>query len=321
VSRFLPGAGVRYPSGLKYHRVTGGGGDKQIYDRAQALQAVEQHAAHFLSQRQHQLREARAGLTRTPVVVAPYDAELFGQWWFEGPEFLDGVMRQASRFGIGPQTLSGAADDTTPLWVSQPAESTWGAGGHLGVWLNPSNADLQPRLRSAGARMVSVARAAITTMESGDSNGGCLGDWARKAGRELLLAQASDWPFLIRMGTAEAYARRRVEGHLRAFDDLAQAVLSNVLYSPRKRAVTPERIALAVANYYDVELESLRGQKRDRAIVLGLVVGVVCLFFCTVVKNGFRAPPPFALSAWRSDAASAASASAICVKSIGPMPS
>jgi predicted glycosyl hydrolase (DUF1957 family) len=73
--------------------------------------------------------------------------------------------------------------------------------------------------------MVSVARAAITTMESGDSNGGCLGDWARKAGRELLLAQASDWPFLIRMGTAEAYARRRVEGHLRAFDDLAQAVL------------------------------------------------------------------------------------------------
>jgi chromosomal replication initiator protein len=50
--------------------------------------------------------------------------------------------------------------------------------------------------------------------------------------------------------------------------DLAQAVLSNVLYSPRKRAVTPERIALAVAHYYDVDLDSLRGQKRDRAIVV-----------------------------------------------------
>ncbi len=50
--------------------------------------------------------------------------------------------------------------------------------------------------------------------------------------------------------------------------DLAQAVLSNVLYSPRKRAVTPERIALAVAEYYGVEMEALRGQKRERAIVV-----------------------------------------------------
>ena len=50
--------------------------------------------------------------------------------------------------------------------------------------------------------------------------------------------------------------------------ELAQAVLSNVLYSPRKRAVTPERIAMAVSDYYDVELEALRGQKRDRAIVV-----------------------------------------------------
>ena len=50
--------------------------------------------------------------------------------------------------------------------------------------------------------------------------------------------------------------------------DLAQAVLSNVLYSPRKRAVTPERIAIAVSDYYDVDLEALRGHKRDRAIVV-----------------------------------------------------
>ena len=225
VSRFLPGAGVRYPSGLKYHRVTGGGADKLFYDRSEAMQAVKEHVTHFLSQRQHQLRQARAGLTRTPVIVSPYDAELFGHWWFEGPEFLDGVMRQASRFGIGPQTLSGASGDSTEAWVSQPAESSWGAGGHLGVWLHPSNADLQPRLRSAGAKMVSVARTAIIAAESGDPAGSRLGEWARQAGRELLLAQASDWPFLIRMGTAEGYARRRVEGHLQAFEDLAKAVL------------------------------------------------------------------------------------------------
>jgi predicted glycosyl hydrolase (DUF1957 family) len=73
--------------------------------------------------------------------------------------------------------------------------------------------------------MVSVARTAIIAAESADPGGSRLGKWARQAGRELLLAQASDWPFLIRMGSAEAYARRRVEGHLQAFEDLAKAVL------------------------------------------------------------------------------------------------
>jgi len=49
--------------------------------------------------------------------------------------------------------------------------------------------------------------------------------------------------------------------------ELAQAVLSNVLYNPKKRQVTPERIARAVADYYGVQMEQLKGQKRDKAIV------------------------------------------------------
>ena len=50
--------------------------------------------------------------------------------------------------------------------------------------------------------------------------------------------------------------------------ELAQAVLSNVLYNPKRRLVTPERIVNAVSEYYSVELEQLKGQKRDRAIVM-----------------------------------------------------
>src|SRR3954449_9944895 len=50
--------------------------------------------------------------------------------------------------------------------------------------------------------------------------------------------------------------------------ELAQAVLSNVLYNPKKRQVTPERIAVAVADYYGVGMEALQGQKRDKAIVV-----------------------------------------------------
>jgi chromosomal replication initiator protein len=49
--------------------------------------------------------------------------------------------------------------------------------------------------------------------------------------------------------------------------ELAQAVLSNVLYNPKKRNVTPERVAQAVSDYYGVDLEALRGEKREKAIV------------------------------------------------------
>jgi chromosomal replication initiator protein len=50
--------------------------------------------------------------------------------------------------------------------------------------------------------------------------------------------------------------------------ELAQAVLSNVLYNPKKRQVTPERIAKVVADYYSVPMDVLQGQKRDKAIVV-----------------------------------------------------
>lgn len=232
LSGFLPGGGVRYPTGLKYHRVTGGEADKELYDRSAALEAVGEHAEHFLDQRARQLRSAALGLEVRPALVAPYDAELFGHWWFEGPDFLDRVMRGAARFGIALETLEGlSARHAGSCPSAQPAESSWGDGGYLGVWLHPSNADLQPRLRSAGARMARMARRVEGSegrgvgAESAGAARSRLEDRVRKAGRELLLAQASDWPFLIRMGTAGDYARRRVEAHLAAFDDLEKAIL------------------------------------------------------------------------------------------------
>ena len=32
-----------------------------------------------------------------PVMPAPYDTELFGHWWFEGPDWLDFLMRKIAR--------------------------------------------------------------------------------------------------------------------------------------------------------------------------------------------------------------------------------
>src|SRR5437763_1497201 len=88
--------GSRKFSGIKYHRITGRKGEKQFYDRAAAEKAVEMHAAHFVKQRRWQLRKLSA-LGFDPIVVVPFDAELFGHWWFEGPRFLDLVIRQVAK--------------------------------------------------------------------------------------------------------------------------------------------------------------------------------------------------------------------------------
>src|SRR5713226_9375164 len=87
--------GERKFSGVKYHRITGRKSEKQLYDRAEAEKAADAHAAHFLEQRCAQFRQL-AALNVDPTVVVPFDAELFGHWWFEGPRFLESFIRKAA---------------------------------------------------------------------------------------------------------------------------------------------------------------------------------------------------------------------------------
>src|SRR5262249_51964458 len=94
VKPHLPSPDHRGFTGLKYHRITGRDPDKQIYQRQAALQAASEHAGHFLTARLAQVRQLSGLLDRPPLLVAPYDAELFGHWWYEGPQFLDYLVRK-----------------------------------------------------------------------------------------------------------------------------------------------------------------------------------------------------------------------------------
>src|SRR5262249_137466 len=85
--------GVRKFSGVKYHRITGRKKHKELYDRAEAEKAADTHATHFLEQRRAQFQQLN---DFEPIVVAPFDAELFGHWWFEGPRFLELFIRKAA---------------------------------------------------------------------------------------------------------------------------------------------------------------------------------------------------------------------------------
>src|SRR5882724_6212559 len=95
VKPYLPGTEKCGFTGLKYFRITGGTSRKEAYERQAALIAADQHAGHFLDARMAQIHKAAQIMDRPPLIVSPYDAELFGHWWYEGPEFLDLFVRKA----------------------------------------------------------------------------------------------------------------------------------------------------------------------------------------------------------------------------------
>ncbi len=216
--------GTRKFSGMKYHRITGGGGAKDFYDPKAAEKAAEVHAAHFLEERRAQLRRLTAPDVE-PIIVVPFDAELFGHWWFEGPRFLELFMRSAAfdqqDFRLTTPSEYLAAHPTQQTMA--PAPSTWGEGGYLGVWLHPSNAWIYPHLHAAGRRMSELARRHA-------SGGTFLADRVLKQlARELLLAQASDWAFLMKAGTAREYATKRTQDHLVRFNRLHDQFVANTV--------------------------------------------------------------------------------------------
>jgi 1,4-alpha-glucan branching enzyme len=213
--------GSRKFSGMKYHRVTGNSEEKQLYDRAAAENAAAKHASHFLEERRHQIGEISESRF-DPIVVIPFDAELFGHWWFEGPHFLELFIRKAAGeqdFRLTTPSEYLAAYPTQQ--IIEPAASTWGESGHLGVWLDPSNAWIYPHLHTAAQRMSEAAR-----RHAKDSSP-LVDRVLKQLARELLLAQASDWAFLMKTGTAREYATKRTLDHLARFDRLYDQFVRN----------------------------------------------------------------------------------------------
>lgn len=213
---FLGADGQRKFTGLKYHRITGRTEHKEFYHRPWAEAAAEAHAADFLASRIRQFEPLCSGMPVDPVIVSPYDAELFGHWWFEGPEFLDLFLRKAvhDQQVFELTTPSRHLAENEVLQVVRPCASSWGNRGYWEVWLDKTNAWIYPHLHAAATRMTESARANAKTRIRWKR------DTLQQMARELLLAQSSDWAFLMRTGTASDYAARRTKDHLLRFNRL-----------------------------------------------------------------------------------------------------
>jgi 1,4-alpha-glucan branching enzyme len=216
---FLHPAGVRKFSGLKYHRVSGPTDEKELYQHAPALARADEHARDFHEERRTRFGELKE-MNFDPVIVSPFDAELFGHWWFEGPRFLESFIRRAANhphdFQLTTPTEFLTAHPSQQ--IVRPNPSSWGEDGFNAVWLDESNTWIYPALHSATRRMAEIA------CRQRDPVAPVVERALRQAARELLLAQASDWAFLIRNKSAPEYATQRTKVHLRRFNRLYEQI-------------------------------------------------------------------------------------------------
>jgi len=216
IGPFIHPDGLRVHTGFKYYRITGRTDDKQPYMPEAARERAAEHAGNFMFNRQQRVRYLADGFDRPPLIVAPYDTELFGHWWYEGPQFLEFLSRKLyyDQDDLEPITLSQYLDRHPRNQVAVPSPSSWGYKGYSEVWLEGANDWIYPHLHMAADRMIGLAN------DERPDGGGVRQRALNQAARELLLAQASDWPFIMKCGTMVDYAGGRLCGHLAAFNRL-----------------------------------------------------------------------------------------------------
>lgn len=216
---YLHPEGIRIHTGFKYYRITGKTDDKAPYDPERGREKAAIHAGNFMFNREQQVKYLASIMDRPPIVVAPYDAELFGHWWFEGPQWLEFLIRKIA-YDQDNVKLCTPGDYLAMFprnQLSTPAGSSWGWKGYYEVWLNGSNDWIYRHLHKAADRMIELAR-------DWPAADGVLRRALNQAARELLLAQSSDWPFILKTGTMVPYARRRLKEHLANFTRLYDGI-------------------------------------------------------------------------------------------------
>ena len=229
------GSGGRRPIGLKYYKITGLNvplNQKQPYDPEEAMAAVERHAEDFLGKRMAQIDGLYSSKGIRPVIVGCYDAELFGHWWFEGPAFLESILRRIRQDRLPFQFVTPSEylnSCQEPLELS-PQISSWGENGYFDPWLNETNDFIYPLTAAVTERMIDTANRFRNQDLSRPVERAL-----NQAAREVLLSQSSDWAFLLYIGSHGSYAKGRLDSHAANARRLLSEVIEKRVDEPNLR--------------------------------------------------------------------------------------
>jgi len=222
IKPYLHSDGIRMMTGFKYYRITKNGSYKEPYDPQLALDKIKYHVHDFINNRERQIEKILKLINRQPIIVAPYDAELFGHWWFEGPDFIYYLCKYVNKSKsikmINPSEYLNIYKDNQ---ITTPSMSTWGNKGYMDVWLNQSNDWIYKHLHECADKMVKMANKYTNTKNNLTRR------LLNQMARELLIAQTSCWAFIISTGTTVEYATKKIKEHIRRFIYIYNMIKNN----------------------------------------------------------------------------------------------
>lgn len=213
--------GTRINTGIKYFRITGPGNHKEPYNPEWAKSKAADHAANFMFNREKQIAHLSGFMGKKPIIVSMYDAELFGHWWYEGPDWINYLIRKIN-YDQKTFRLVNPFEyllENKRNQVSTPSLSSWGYKGYAEVWLDGCNDWIYRHMHKAEERMIKLSHE-FPNAQGIDRRA------LNQAARELLLAQSSDWAFIMKMGTVVPYAVKRFKEHIERFTKLYNDIKS-----------------------------------------------------------------------------------------------
>ncbi len=223
IKPYIAHNGVRVHTGIKYHRITSKTEEKDIYNLQWAEDSAQKQASHFMNSRINQIDAVSTYMDKPPIILCPYDAELYGHWWYEGPYWLYILFKKIffDQNNFKLITPSEYIDKYPEMQISTPCHSSWGANGYSEVWLNETNDYAHKHLHIIGEKMVEIAHNFYNETDNLKIR------LINQCAREVLLAQSSDWLFIITNGTMVDYAKKRIKDHVGRFYKLYEQLINN----------------------------------------------------------------------------------------------
>ncbi len=209
-------------SGIKYWRITGANLDlafKEKYSPEKAEERVEENAKHFAELITEILKKFKSETGLNGVLVAPFDAELFGHWWFEGPKWLERVIENLKIIdGIEPATGKEIAKDYPKTETIALKEGSWGENNDHSVWLNENTKWTWEKLYKTEKSFLNF----LKKHKKKALNDHTLNKILKEAAKSLIIAEASDWQFLIHTQSGVDYVTERFDKHIDEVEKLLE---------------------------------------------------------------------------------------------------
>jgi 1,4-alpha-glucan branching enzyme len=222
---FLGSGSSRTGTGFKYWATGEDGIGSDLYNPALAEEKLKEKARAFLSARISRLKTASALMDQCPLSLCAFEADSFGRFWHEGSLFIENLFREGAKTGeINFMTPSEYLCRLKPgtIQTLTPEFSSWGTNGYAETWLDASNDWMYCHTMRALERMVEIA-------ERFPDDTGLKERALNQAARELLLVMSSDWSKMLYKQENASYARGRIEGSLRNFTTIYEALGSNYI--------------------------------------------------------------------------------------------